>query len=95
MSGFAKLVVLITGFALASAAMVHAAERDLSRIGVTKAIMPVSVRILRATATSSRKPASFVEFSKLPENRGINGRLLERKYEAYRGGQHLGGTRFE
>lgn len=43
--------------------------------------------MVEAGTTTTTKPLSFLEFSKLPSNYGFHGRVLEWKYNEYRKGR--------
>ena len=38
-------------------------------------------------AASSGKPLTFIQFSEAPENYGVHGRALDRRYDEYRQGR--------
>lgn len=43
----------------------------------------------------SEKPLTFIQFSALPENRGLHGRWLQHRYEDYRKGRFIPKTTLE
>lgn len=46
-----------------------------------------SVPAYAETGVGSGKTLSIIEFSTLPQNHGLRGRVLDRKYEEYRQGR--------
>lgn len=59
-------------------------KKIVSVIGLL-AVMATSAYAVESV--SSTKPMSIIEFSQAKENRGIQGRLLERRYQEYRNGR--------
>lgn len=51
-------------------------------LGVVMGTVPALAEVV-----DTEKPFSVIQFSALPENRGLSGRLLDRKYEEYRQGR--------
>lgn len=51
------------------------------------ALMLAAVPVFAESAGTDQKPLSIIQFSRLSENRGVDGRLLARKYEEYRQGR--------
>lgn len=59
-------------------------KKIVSVIGLL-AVMATSAYAVESAG--STKTLSIIQFSEAPENRGIHGRLLERRYQEYRNGR--------
>ena len=59
-------------------------KKMISMIGLL-AVLTTSAYALESAGNA--KQLTIIQFSEAPENRGISGRLLERRYDEYRSGR--------
>lgn len=62
-------------------------KTNLKVLAVMALMLAATLPAFAESVGTTEKPLSIIQFSQLLENRSVHGRLLERKYEAYRHGR--------